>query len=142
MKNVKSRILLVFLSCLILFNSSGFGLIEHSCSMRGKKSYSFVVKDACKGCDKHKKNNAGQASISKTKCCDDKQADKTENISESIVNITAKFVKSITQAIAKAFVWVATILAETVIDLISHNNQESSTLFGKSLLIFISVFRL
>jgi hypothetical protein len=142
MKNVKSRILLMFLSTLILFNSSGFGLVEHSCSMHSKKSYSFVTKKSCNGCEKHKAANNGTATISKTKCCNDKEPDKNSNVSESIVNHTVKILKSFTEVIYSTIIWATSMLIEVAISTLKNHHSESSLLSGKNLLIFISTFRL
>ena len=136
MKNIKSRTLLVFLASLILFNSSGFGLVEHSCSMRGKKSYSFVNKPLCSGCGKHNSSTNGKSSLSQTKCCDDKQAQKDVNLSESVVNITGKIIKSATEIFYKAVIWVGSFLLETVLYVIKSQSNDSSSLSGKNLLIF------
>ena len=141
MKNIKSRILLVLLSNLILFNSFGFGLVEHSCTMRGKKTYSFIAKDTCKGCDVHKKTSS-KTTISRSKCCNSEQQKKQENISESLVNIATKFIKAATNALIQGFVWLALIASEAILNVFGANQPESSSLFGKNLLIFISLFRL
>lgn len=143
MKNIKSRILLVFLANLILFNSFGFGLVEHSCSMRGKKTYSFITKESCKGCDKHHNKHSGKTVVSKAKCCEDKQIEQ-ENISKSIVNITGKFVKSTAEFIVNSVVWVAKTTFIAILNVLGYQpyTDNSNSFSGKNLLIFISLFRL
>ena len=143
MKNFKSRILLVFLANLILFNSFGFGLVEHSCSMRGKKSYSFITAESCKGCSNHAKIPTGKASVSKTKCCDDKQIDQN-NDSESLLTLAGKFIHSVSKMLAKTVIWVCLTISQAVLEITNHtaNQQEPSSLFGTKLLHFISLLRL
>ncbi|MES2795501.1 MAG: hypothetical protein V4683_06025 [Bacteroidota bacterium] len=141
MKNFTKRIVTIFLASLVLFTSSGFGLVEHSCSMRGKKTYSFVNKDACNSCPNHKAKN-GQTTVSKDKCCDSKQVEKTENLSESIVNLAGKFVKTTTEYIVKSIAIVFTKAIGIVFNIDTTNEGEKTLLFGKSLLHFISLLRL
>jgi hypothetical protein len=143
MKNIKSRFLLIFLANLILFNSFGFGLVEHSCSMRGKKTYSFISKETCKGCGKHCNSKKGKTTISRSKCCDDKKLEKQQS-SESIVTITSKALKSVGDIFAKSVLQVSKFLFNTILNIVgnhTHNNYTNS-FSGKSLLIFISVLRL
>lgn len=142
MKNKTRSFFLIFLSSLILFTSTGFGLIEHSCSMRGKKTYSFVSKDMCKVCNKKNKATKGKTTVSKSKCCDEKRIENQENISESIVNLTGKLIKSSAQLFANAFVWVFTTAFEAFVNITQIQKDEPNSLFGKNLLIFKSTFRL
>ncbi len=142
MKNIKSRILLVFLANLILFNSFGFGLVEHSCSMRSKKTYSFIHKTSCQGCDIHKAPLNGKQSISRTKCCDEKESQKAETISELTVSFLSKILKVASEMVYKAVIWIATLLYQAVLSILGFNNSENSSFSGKNLLIFIGQFRL
>ncbi len=143
MKSTKSRILLVFLANLILLNSFGFGLVEHSCSMRGKKSYSFITQESCKGCDKQHNKHTGKTVINKTKCCDDKEIEQ-EDISKSIVNVGAKVVKSTSEFIANSIVWVVQNAFIAIFNILGYHptGDDSNSFSGKSLLIFICLFRL
>jgi hypothetical protein len=142
MKNTARSFFLILLSGLILFTSTGFGLIEHSCSMRGKKTYSFVSKDMCKVCYKKNKSSKGKTTIAKSKCCDEKRVENQENISKSIVNLTGKLLKSSAQLVANAFVWVFTTAFEAFVNITQAQKDEPNSLFGKNLLIFINTFRL
>jgi ethanolamine utilization cobalamin adenosyltransferase len=142
MKNIKSRILLIFLANLILFNSFGFGLVEHSCNMRSKKSYSFTNKASCQGCDTHKITTNGKTTISQTKCCEDKQSEKPETISEITANFISKVIKSAAQIFYQAAIWLSTILYEAILSIIGFYNQDHSSASGKNLLLFIQLLRL
>jgi hypothetical protein len=142
MNNYTKRFVTFFLASLILFTSSGFGLVEHSCSLRGKKTYSFVNKNSCNSCTKHQSKSNQKTSFSRDKCCESKQVEKTQNISESLVNITGKFVKNATDFIAKSASFVFYKAIDVVINFKNNNSDEPNSLFGKSLLHFISLLRL
>lgn len=142
MKSFPTRFLTFLLAALILFTSTGFGLIEHSCAMRGKKSYSFVTKESCSGCENHhKKAPIGKASVSKSKCCDDNVVEK-EKTSESIANIFGKLLKSATFFIVNSIFFIATTAFEFVFNLLSSNQNDVCSLAGRSLLNFIGLLRL
>lgn len=142
MKGLPTRFFTFLLAALILFTSTGFGLIEHSCAMRGKKTYSFVTKESCSGCENHhKKAPLGKTSVSKTKCCDDNIVEK-EKTAESIANLFGKLLKSAFLFIAKSLIWIAVTAFEFVFNLISSDQNNASSLSGRSLLNFISLLRL
>jgi hypothetical protein len=142
MKKLSTRIFTLFLALLVLFTSSGFGLVEHSCSLRGKKTYSFISKETCKFCGSHKPIVSGKASFSKSKCCDEKQIEKKENLTNSISNSASKVIKEAVGLFTKAAVFIISKVTSTILELFTRPNPESNSFFGKSLLQFISVFRL
>jgi hypothetical protein len=142
MKNIPTRIVTFFLAFLILFSSNGFGLVEHSCSLRGKKSYSFETKEVCKFCGSHKSSIPGQATFLKSKCCEVKQIEPKQNIANTVVEWSGKVLKDVAHYIAKSIAFILSSLAVALLEFFSKPDTDNSSLFGRSLLQFISLFRL
>ncbi len=143
MKSIKTRILLVLFAHLILFNSIGFGLVEHTCTMRGKKTYSFFTIETCKSCDKPINKQTGKATFRKIKCCDDKQII-FENLSESIVNLAGKYVKIGSDFTTKQFLKATSFKIDnpSAFNILPQFQTVPNYWFGIKLLHFIGLLRL
>jgi hypothetical protein len=73
MKAMFRQVLAVFLMGVIFITTTGFGLLEHSCLMNGKKSASVLEKHSC--CPKNKNTAAGtEGTIIKPAACCESQA--------------------------------------------------------------------
>jgi hypothetical protein len=108
MRNIAKRITLTFMAVLVLFTSSGFGLVEHQCSVKGKKNYSFTQKNCCSKATSSSKNG-----INRSKCCHTKtivqQTDAkvkapesiNQKISKALDNFVSKTTTYISQKIVK-----------------------------------------
>lgn len=100
------------MACVVLLSSTGFGLVEHSCQMRGKKKTMVVAFSDAKtqtGCATDKGAMPDeQTLVKKTQCCQDNQQYENVDISSSLSQLVAKFVKTITETIAAGVVSVLT----------------------------------
>jgi hypothetical protein len=93
----------VLMACVVLLSSTGFGLVEHSCQMRGKKKTIVVAfSDAGKqtNCGKHEPAApSDQIVLKKTDCCQDDQRYENVDVNSSLSQLVAKFVKNVTESI-------------------------------------------
>ena len=107
----------LLMACVVLLSSTGFGLVEHSCQMRGKKKTMVVAFSEVKspGCATGKQAMPVQQTvIKKTECCQDDQRYENVDISSSLSQFVAKFVKVVTEAVITGFVAVLAWIIEVV----------------------------
>ena len=120
----------LLMACVVLLSSTGFGLVEHSCQMRGKKKTMVVAFSDVKaqpGCADHKQNNPGkQTVVKKTECCQDDQQYQNVDVSSSLSQLLAKFVK----VVAETVLTVVTTVLAWVIDWIFTKTSSSASVFS------------
>jgi hypothetical protein len=137
----------LLMACVVLLSSTGFGLVEHSCQMRGKKKTMVVAFSDVKsqsGCADHKSTTpANQTVVKKTECCQDDQQYQNVEASSSLSQLIAKFVKVVAETVLTA---VATLLA-WVIDWVFTKTSSSVSVFssppslsGRDILTFVQCF--
>jgi type 1 fimbria pilin len=129
MKRTLFQLFNVLMACVVLLSSTGFGLVEHSCQMRGNKKTMVVAFSEVKsqGCASDKQSMPpGQTIIKKTECCQDQQHYENVDISSSLSQFVAKIVKTITETIIAGVVTVMTWL----VDLIFAENASSISAFS------------
>jgi len=140
------------MAVLVLVSSTGFGLIEHQCMMRGMtmKFVSEKKADPCKKkvvsscCAKSKAlKESGKTFFKKTDCCKDQQKFEKVDVVSSLVQMQAKALKMITDGdlwSVQSFVfltqeWIYP-SANSSFDILSF----SSLFHGRSMLSFIQTF--
>ena len=102
MKRTLFQLFNLLMTCVVLLSSTGFGLVEHSCQMRGKKKTMVVAFSEVKpqGCATGKQSMQDQQTvIKKTVCCQDDQRFENVDISSSLSQFVAKLVKIATEAV-------------------------------------------
>ncbi len=103
MKRTLFQLLNLLMACVILLSSTGFGLVEHTCQMRGKKKTMVVAFSDAKaqtGCaDRKQSILSDQTIIKKTECCQDDQRYENVDVSSSLSQLVAKFVKTVTESV-------------------------------------------
>ncbi len=103
MKRALFQLFNLLMACVVLLSSTGFGLVEHSCQMRGKKKtmvVAFSDVKSQKGCaDKKQSTPSKQTVVKKTECCQDDQWYENVDTSSSLSQLVAKFVKAITETV-------------------------------------------
>ncbi|AKD58521.1 HYC_CC_PP family protein [Spirosoma radiotolerans] len=108
----------LLMACVVLLSSTGFGLVEHSCQMRGKKKTMVVAFSEVKsssGCATSKQPLPEQQTVvKKADCCQDDQHYENVDISSSLSQFVAKFVKTVTEAVITGFVAVMAWIIEVV----------------------------
>lgn len=105
MKKVLFKTLNFLLAMVVLLSSTGFGLIEHSCTLKGKTTSLHKSKTFC--CAKHSSKalpNKNQTQVKKGACCSEDQRYENVEYSSSLSQITAKFVQKTVDA-AKVVVY-------------------------------------
>ncbi|QHV94865.1 HYC_CC_PP family protein [Spirosoma endbachense] len=120
MKRTLFQLLNLFMACVILLSSTGFGLVEHTCQMRGKKKTMVVVFSDAKstsGCADHKQSGkSDQRIIKKSECCQDDQRYENVDVTSSLSQLVAKFVKNITESILAGVTVMLAWIADWVFD--------------------------
>lgn len=146
MKNTLRNYFTILMALLILTASTGFGVIEHHCMMRGKSLHlAALQKEGAKGCQQeHSKSPiSDKTSFQKQDCCDDDQSYENVDVSSSLAQWIAKILKVVSDAVIGALISVF----KTIISLFSSGPDSSanlssfSSLFhGRSLLSFVQSF--
>lgn len=147
MKNPLQKYFTLFMACVVLVASTGFGLIEHSCMMRGKSVQLASLSKACKGCPVSKKETTDRKTpvIKKTDCCKDEASFEKVDVVSSASQLVAKILKSLTAGVFSAVKFTFTLLTEWLLP--SSNSSASAVSFsslyhGRSMLSFVQTFRI
>lgn len=111
MKKAIFRIFNVLMAVVVLLSSTGFGLIEHSCTVKGKQTSLHKSGSACCGNQKQQQQNHKKAEIKKTKCCSEDEKYENVEYSSSISQLVAKFAQT-------TFDWVKTTVFNFAKDLV------------------------
>jgi hypothetical protein len=118
MKRTLFQFLNLLMACVILLSSTGFGLVEHSCQMRGKKKTMVVVFSDAKaqtGCaDQQQTMPSDQTVLKKTDCCQDDQRYENVDVTSSLNQLVAKFVKTLTESVLAGVTVVLTWLVDWI----------------------------
>ncbi|AUD01107.1 HYC_CC_PP family protein [Spirosoma pollinicola] len=117
MKRTLFQLFNLLMTCVVLLSSTGFGLVEHSCQMRGKKKTMVVAFSDVKspGCATSKQPMPEQQTlIKKTDCCQDDQHYTNVDITSSLSQFVAKLVKTATEAVITSVVSIMAWLIDVV----------------------------
>ncbi|UFH52915.1 HYC_CC_PP family protein [Spirosoma sp. KNUC1025] len=109
MKRTLFQLFNVLMACVVLLSSTGFGLVEHTCQMRGKKktmvvAFSNVQSQGCATEEQPMPNQ--QTVIKKTECCQDDQRYENVDISSSLSQFIAKLVKTVAETVVAGVITV------------------------------------
>ena len=140
-KSILFRLFNLLMAVVVLATTTGFGLIEHSCMVKGKTYSLSTPKGHCKTCNAPLPKD-GQTAVKKDKCCDDKTTYENVDYTSSLVQVTAKFVKASTDAVVGLVAW----FARELVDLLAPKSASlvastsNISLSGRSLLAFVQSF--
>ena len=96
MKLALIRFLHLFMAVVVLLSSMGFGLVEHSCQLRGKRVYSVhETKPGCKLCRARTQQAADSPSVNRPDCCKDEARYSKVETGSSLSQQLVKFIKAI-----------------------------------------------
>lgn len=129
MKRKLFQLFNLLMTCVVLLSSTGFGLVEHSCQMRGKKKTMVVAFSEVKSpsCATNKQPMSTQQTVvKKAECCQDDQRFENVDISSSLSQFIAKLVKTVTEAV---FTGVVSFMV-WLIDVISNAKTTSISAFS------------
>ncbi|QJW90460.1 hypothetical protein HNV11_14270 [Spirosoma taeanense] len=103
MKRALFRLFNLLMACVVLLSSTGFGLVEHTCQMRGKKKtvvVAFSENQQQVGCATDNNPMPVQETVvKKTECCQDDQHFENVDVTSSLSQLVAKFVKTVTETV-------------------------------------------
>lgn len=130
MKRALFQFFNLLMACVVLLSSTGFGLVEHSCQMRGKKktvigAFSDVKPQTGCAADGQSMPSKGPA-IKKTECCQDEHLYENVDATSSLTQLVAKFVKTVTEAVLAG---VTALLAWVVDRVFTNETRLSSAAF-------------
>ncbi len=120
MLNMKRTLFQLFntlMACIVLLSSTGFGLVERSCHMRGKTVYLSLKQAEAKRCAADRlvlTPAAGQTRIERTPCCADETTYENVDVTSSLTQLVAKFLKTVTTMVTDGFAAVLVWLVETM----------------------------
>ena len=150
MKRVLHRWFCLLMACIVLVASTGFGLVEHSCMVRGKKLYLAAQKDSgCASCHRiHRAaaSAATQDTVKRTDCCQNKAEFRNISVTASLSQLVAKLLKSVSdlalEGLSVAVRWLVGLLLPQNESVALSLESPPTSLAGRSLLAFVQQFLL
>ncbi|MEZ0486180.1 HYC_CC_PP family protein [Fibrella aquatica] len=145
MKAALIRFLHLFMAVVVLLSSMGFGLVEHSCQLRGKRIVSVHEEmPTCKFCQVRTQPAEQAPTIGRTDCCKDDTRYTKVDITSSMNHKLASFIKAlgdqfgtgITTVFLTLFGWVFTLQANVP----APAYASPPPLSGRTLLVFVQTF--
>ncbi|WP_421830005.1 hypothetical protein [Larkinella sp.] len=155
MKRTIFQLFNLLMTCIVLLSSTGFGLIEHTCRMRGKKVSLAMTQSASanRSCPVHRQKAVSPSDqsyqtpiLQRTDCCQEEQRYENVDFSSSITQLVAKFVKSMADTVLAGVTalvtWLFTSLAvaDTASTLAVFDSPPLQ--YGRGLLSFVQSFLL
>lgn len=125
MKKVLFRTFNVILAVIVLLSSTGFGLVEHSCAVRGKQTSLHKSGDACCGISKQQQNHQ-KTTIKKTKCCSENEKFENVEYSSSASQLVAKFAQNALDWVKSTVISFTKTVVEAILENISSSNKSST----------------
>jgi len=141
MKKAIFRIFNVLMAAVVLLSSTGFGLVEHSCTVKGKQTSLHKSEGTCCNKTSQKDSSPQRTTVKKSKCCSEKEKYENVDYSSSASQSVAKFVK-IGLDWAKTVInsFFKAIIEEILDNISSKYNSSSPPTDGRTILIFIQSF--
>lgn len=141
MKKILFRTFNVMMAVVVLLSSTGFGLVEHSCTVRGKQTSLHKTNTVCCGKNQQQSTNHQKATIKKSKCCSEDEKYENVEYSSSASQLVAKFTQNALDWVKITVITFAKTIVETILENISSSNKSSSPPpSGREILVFIQSF--
>ncbi|GAB2791158.1 hypothetical protein GCM10027275_40130 [Rhabdobacter roseus] len=136
------------MTCVVLLTSTGVGLVEHHCMMRGKSTQFVTIGkgDSCKHCVSKSQVAASasqQPTLQKAACCKDDQSYQKVDVVSSFSQLLAKLLKAFAEAVFAAVKAVVLTLVGWLLPASGSSSVAvsfSSLLHGRSMLSFVQSF--
>jgi hypothetical protein len=143
MKKAFFRLFNIFMAIVVLTSSTGFGVVEHSCTVKGKqtsltKSVNGCCSNAQKPFDTHQK-----ATLKKSKCCNEEEKYENVDYSSSATQKVAKFTQKSIDWVKETFYNFTKAIVKTILENIYPNSTNSSSESlpkGRDILVFVQSF--
>ncbi|MFY7908367.1 MAG: HYC_CC_PP family protein [Emticicia sp.] len=126
MKKALFRIFNVLMAVVVLLSSTGFGLVEHSCTVRGKQTSLRKSETACCNKTAKKENLPQKTTVKKAKCCTEEEKYENVDYSSSASQSVAKFVQNGLDWVKTTVISFIKAIVEDILNNISSKNQASS----------------
>lgn len=142
MKKAFFRIFNVFMAVIVLLSSTGFGLVEHSCTVKGKQTSLHKSTDGCCANPKHQQNAPQQNTIKKAKCCSEEAKYENINYASSTSQIVAKFTQKSVDWLKSTVISFIRTIVENILSLVSPPSQSTIHSFssGREIIVFVQSF--
>lgn len=141
MKKALFRIFNVLMAVIVLLSSTGFGLVEHSCTVKGKQTSLHKSNGVCCNKTSQKDTSPHKTTVKKSKCCTEEEKYENVDYSSSASQNVAKFVQNGLDWVKTTVTSFLKAIVEEVLETISSkNNSSSPPSDGRTILIFIQSF--
>ena len=141
MKKILFRTFNVMMAVVVLLSSTGFGLVEHSCTVRGKQTSLHKNGTACCGKNQQQSTNHQKTTIKKSKCCSEDEKYENVEYSSSASQLVAKFTQNALDWAKTTVITFAKTIVETILENISSSNKSSAVPpSGREILAFIQSY--
>lgn len=141
MKKALFRIFNVLMAVVVLLSSTGFGLVEHSCTVKGKQTSLHKSDVACCNKTSQKDTSPHKTTVKKSKCCTEEEKYENVDYSSSASQNVAKFVQNGLDWVKTTVTSFLKAIVEEVLDNVSSKNTSTSPPSdGRTILIFIQSF--
>lgn len=141
MKAIIHKMFCYLLAGLVFISSTGFGLVEHSCLMSGKKKIVMSEGPSCCSAKKSTKDRSCQSrqtSLEEDACCTEATQHARVDVSTSLVQVMSNLLVSLCVAVISLFSFLFNSLVEALTA--SAQVSHSPPLSGRALLIFLHTF--
>lgn len=141
MKKALFRIFNVLMAVVVLLSSTGFGLVEHSCTVKGKQTSFHKTNKTCCNKTSQKDFSPQKTTVKKTKCCTEEEKYENVDYSSSASQNVAKFIQNgLDWAKNATNLFLKAIVKEFLDSISSKNIASSPPSDGRTILIFIQSF--
>lgn len=145
MKTALLRFLHLFMAVIVLLSSMGFGLVEHSCQVQGKRVYSiYRAKPGCQLCKAQTSAATKTPTIRRTDCCKDEARYSRVEATSSLSQLLAKFIKSLSETVGAGVAAVSAVLYGNLLGFLTHipavYYESPPPLAGRALLAFVQTY--
>lgn len=153
MKKSIYRFTTLFMAMLVLLSSTGFGILEHQCLMKGKsiqlishqKDGTCKIAKASTCCSKAQVSSPTGTYFKKTVCCKDLQKFENLDTSASLSHFASKALKYVSDGlpwIARSVVFIQSEWNDPAASAHFITHSFSSLLHGRAMLHFIQTWRI
>lgn len=128
----------------VLTSSTGFGLVEHTCHIRGNKKVVLLSQNpkACPVCMPVKANAGQKETVKKDRCCEEETRYEHVSYTSSLTKLAASFVKMVAEAAVSVAFFFLHLIVEAFSSLLSSasSSRAAIPLSGRDLLVFVQSF--
>ncbi len=142
MKKNLFRLFNLLMAVIVLLSSTGFGLVEHSCIVKGKQTSLHKSDASCCGKKNPQTPNQNKTTLKKANCCSEEEKYENVDYSSSVSQIVAKFTQKTIDWVKNTVISFVQVIIETILGIVSSSAQSTSVCFpsGRAILVFVQSF--